>query len=247
MQKKTHKEIDRIQKSGNVIKGCHEELHHFIKPGITTLDIDSYVESFIRKNKAYPSLKGFNNYPFATCCSVNQSVAHEPPSKRTLKEGDIVSVDIVANVEGYHADRCFTYSVGEVDSEMKHLINVADTALKIGVSQCKEGRKISEVGQEIEDYVLKHQFSIVYQLGGHGIGREIHEEPFFPHLGAIEEEWDFFLEEGMVLTIEPMLNIGLPEIVLKEDGWTYETIDRKNSAHFEHTILIKDDCAEVLT
>ena len=243
---KSDKEIDIMRESGRVTGSILEGLADFIKPGITTMDINDFVEAVIKNNNMTPSFKGYHDFPAACCVSVNDEVIHGIPSrKRILKEGDIVSVDVGTTYKGYVSDAARTYAVGEIDGEARRLIKVAEESFFEGIRYCNAGRRLSDVSNAIQTCVENAGFSVVRDFVGHGIGRSMHEEPQIPNYGKPGR--GVRLAKGMVLAIEPMINQGGFDIEVKEDNWTAVTADGKLSAHYENTVVITDGEPELLT
>ena len=243
---KSPEEIDIMKKSGRILAELLKRLGDFIKPGISTLDIDKFAEEFILKQGAKPSFKGLYGFPASTCISINEEVVHGIPCARKLAEGDIVSVDVGAEVQGFHGDTARTYPVGEISKDAMELIRITKESLYRGIEQAKIGHRIADISRGIQDYVESKRFSIVRTLSGHGIGRKLHEEPMIPNF-VIQGEPGPVLAEGMTLAIEPMVNAGKPDVKTLQDNWTVVTCDNSLSAHFEHTIAVTRDGPMILT
>lgn len=242
---KSDREVELLSIAGNIVYETHQYLKDYIKPGITTSELDKLAEDFIRKHDASPSFKGYDGFPSSICTSINQEVVHGIPSKTKLKEGDIISIDIGACYKGYHGDSAWTYAVGEISKEKKELMENTEQALYEGLKQVKPGNRVGDISNAIETYAKKHNLGVVKELVGHGVGTSIHEDPDIPNFG--EEKTGPKLRKGMVFAIEPMLNLGSPNIVMLDDGWTIETEDFSPSAHFEHTVVVTDDGYKILT
>lgn len=242
---KTDEEIGLIKVSGQVLGKAHAEIAKWIKPGVTTRQLDKVAEEFIRDNGGIPSFKGYNDFPSALCISVNETVVHGFPGSYILKEGDIISVDCGVKLNGFHSDSAYTYPVGEVSKEVMELLIITKRSLYKGIEKAVDGAKMGDVGSTIQQYVEKHGYSVVRELVGHGVGKNLHEGPEVPNYG--KRGSGVKLKEGMVIAIEPMINLGKRNIVQERDGWTIRTIDRKPSAHFEHTVAIRKGQAEILT
>jgi methionyl aminopeptidase len=242
---KTEREIQLMHEAGKLLAACHKEIAKMMKPGITTMEIDEFVETFLRKHGATPEQKGYKGYRYATCASINDEICHGFPRKEPLKNGDIVTIDFVVNLRGALADSAWTYLVGEVTEEVQKLLDVTKTALYKGIEQAVAGNRIGDIGHAIQTYVEEHGFSVVRDFTGHGIGRTIHEDPFIPHFGNPGK--GLRLKEGMVITIEPMVNIGTCQSKMDENGWTARTIDGSLSAQYEHTIAITKNGPLILT
>ncbi|WAA08996.1 type I methionyl aminopeptidase [Fervidibacillus albus] len=242
---KSNREIERMKEAGKVLASCHREIAKLIEPGITTWEIEQFVEQFLEKHGATPEQKGYKGYKYATCASVNDEICHGFPRKVALKEGDIVTIDMVVNLNGALADSAWTYAVGEVPERTKKLLDVTKTALYKGIEQAVPGNRIGDIGHAIQTYVEGEGFSVVREFIGHGIGNSIHEKPDVPHFGLPGKGPR--IKEGMVFTIEPMVNEGKYFSKMDSNGWTARTIDGKNSAQYEHTIAITKDGPIILT
>lgn len=216
-----------------------------IRPGITTQEIDQFAEAFMKKNSATPEQKGYNGYQYATCASVNDVICHGFPGKYALKDGDIVTIDMVVNLNGWLADSAWSYAVGEVTPEAQHLLDVTKNSLYKGIELAVVGNRIGDISNAIQVYAEGEGLSVVREFIGHGIGEKMHEEPQVPHYGPPHRGPR--LKEGMVITIEPMLNIGTFRSKLDSDGWTARTLDGSLSAQYEHTIAITADGPVILT
>lgn len=242
---KSAREIEQMKEAGKILAECHKQIRKMIKPGITTLEIDSFVEKFLKKHGATPEQKGYKGYPYATCASINDEICHGFPRKQPLKNGDIVTIDMVVNLNGALADSAWTYAVGDVSEEVQHLLDVTKKALYIGIEQAVIGNRIGDIGHAIQTYAESQGVSVVRDFTGHGIGPRIHEEPLIPHFGKAGK--GLRLKEGMVITIEPMLNLGTYYSKMDANGWTARTVDGKPSAQYEHTIAITKDGPLILT
>ena len=242
---KSNNEIGLMRQAGKIVYQTHQYLIPFLKPGITTKEIDKLAEDFIISKGATASCKGYDGFPGAICVSVNEEVVHGIPSNRKLKNGDIVKLDICACYKGYHGDSAWTYPIGEVDNKTKKLLELTEQALYIGLNEVKPGAKIGDIGYAIETFSNQNNLGIVRELSGHGIGNNLHEDPDIPNYGI--KNTGITLKEGMTIAVEPMLNLGTPKIYLLDDDWTVITRDNKPSAHFEHTVLVTKDGYEILT
>lgn len=242
---KSEREIELMRKAGMMVSKTHKYLKQFIKEGITTLELDKLAEDYIRSMGGVPSCKGYEGFPATLCTSVNDEVVHGIPNKRKLKKGDIITIDMVIGYEGYQGDAAWTYSVGEVSEQKKYLMHHTEKALYEGISMVKPGNRIGDISFAIEEYAKKHNLGVVKELCGHGIGTDMHEDPDVPNYG--KKGVGPKLKEGMVICIEPMLNLGSADIYMLEDGWTIKTEDSLPSAHYEHTILVTHDGYEILT
>ncbi|WP_028981561.1 type I methionyl aminopeptidase [Sporocytophaga myxococcoides] len=242
---KTEEEIDLIRKSGELLGQVHGEIAKAVKVGISTQELDEIAYNFIIKNGGIPSFKGYNGFPYTLCISINEQVVHGFPSKYILKDGDVISVDCGVNLNGYHSDSAYTYGVGNVAEEVKQLLEFTKQSLYLGIEEAIVGKRTGDIGFSIQNFVESKGYSVVRELVGHGVGKKLHESPEVPNYGKRGK--GVKLEEGMVIAIEPMINLGKKEIIQEEDGWTIRTKDRKPSAHFEHTVAIRKGKAEVLT
>lgn len=234
-----------MKKAGDILVKCHKKIAQMIQPGITTMEIDAFVEKFLAEHDATPEQKGFNGYPYATCASINDEICHGFPRKEKLENGDIVTIDIVVNYKGGLADSAWTYIVGEIDKEGKHLVDVTKKALYKGIEQAQVGHRIGDIGHAIQTFAEGEGFSVVREFTGHGIGPSIHEPPHIPHYG--EPGKGLRLREGMVITIEPMINEGKWQSKMDANNWTARTIDGGRSAQFEHTLAITKEGPLILT
>ena len=234
-----------MKEAGNIVYQTHQYLKSYIKEGITTKELDSLAENFIRSKNATPSFKGYQGFPGTICASINDEVVHGIPGNRKLKNGDIISIDIGACYKGYHGDSAWTYPVGEISEEKKYLLEHTEKSLFVGLEQIKPGKRVGDIGAAIEEYANNHNLGVVVELVGHGVGTSIHEEPEVPNYG--KPGTGPLLKEGMVIAVEPMLNLGTPDIYILDDDWTIKTDDGLSSAHFEHTVAVTKDGYEILT
>ncbi|WP_226528464.1 type I methionyl aminopeptidase [Metabacillus niabensis] len=242
---KSKREIELMHKAGQLLADCHKEIAKLIKPGITTLEIDVFVENYLNKHGATPEQKGYKGYEYATCASINDEICHGFPRKTPLKSGDIVTIDMVVNLNGALADSAWSYAVGDISPEAKRLLLVTEEALSKGIEQSVIGNRLGDIGYAIQSFVEAEGFSVVRDFTGHGIGRTIHEPPTILHYGDANKGQR--LKEGMVITIEPMVNIGAWKSKMDSNGWTARTIDGKLSAQYEHTIAITKEGPFILT
>ena len=242
---KSEKEIELMRHAGYLVSLTHQYLKPFIKPGITTKELDTLAYDFIIKNGGVPTCLGYEGFPATLCTSVNDEVVHGIPNNRVLKDGDIITVDMVIGYKGYQGDAAWTYAVGEISEEKRKLMEYTEQALYEGIKMVKPGNKIGDIGNAVETFAKKYNLGVVRELCGHGIGMEMHEDPDVPNYGVIGTGPR--LKEGMVICIEPMLNLGKRDIYQLDDGWTIKTCDKKDSAHFEHTVLVTKDGYEILT
>ena len=243
---KSSREIEAMQEAGKILAGIHEELRDFIKPGITSMEINDFVEKKIREAGAIPEQIGYEGYEFATCTSINDEICHGFPSKKdVLKDGDLIKVDTVVNYNGAMADSCWSYVVGETTETIDKLMEVTKKALYLGIEQAVPGNRIGDIGHAIQTDVEGEGFSVVREFIGHGIGPTMHESPAVPHYG--EPGKGLRLKEGMTITIEPMVNTGHWKSKMDKNGWTARTKDGGLSCQYEHTIAITADGAVIMT
>jgi methionyl aminopeptidase len=245
---KTNEEIELMRLSSLLVSKTLTEVASRIRPGITTLDLDTLAEQFIRDHGATPSFKGYGSpaYPFATCISVNDAVVHGFPSKIPLREGDIVSVDVGAYLNGFHGDSAYTFAIGVISSELQQLLIVTKESLYRGIAKAVHGNRVGDISHAIQHHTESlHGYGVVRDLVGHGVGRNLHEEPQVPNFG--KRGAGPKITEGMTLAIEPMINLGGRKIYHDKDGWTIRTSDNKPSAHFEHTVCVRRIKADVLS
>lgn len=242
---KTEQEIEMMKKAGQLLAKVHKEIGKMIKPGISTYEIDQFVEEYLKNHNATPEQKGYRGFPYATCASINDEICHGFPRKEALEDGDIVTIDMVVNLDGWLADSAWSYGVGNISDEAKKLLEVTKKALYMGIEQAVIGNRVGDISHAIQTYVESTGFSIVRDFVGHGIGRDMHEDPQVPHFGRPGRGPR--LLEGMVLTIEPMVNMGRYNCTVDDDGWTARTIDGKLSAQYEHTLAITKDGPLILT
>lgn len=242
---KTYQEIDIMRESSLLVARTHAEIAKVIKPGITSLYLDNLAEEFIRDNGGLPGFKGYNNFPYTLCVSKDHEVVHGMPSNQEILEGTILSVDCGVLMNGFYGDSAYTYPVGEISNDKKKLLDVTKEALERGVLAAKCGNTIGDIGFTIQNFAESHGYSVVKELVGHGIGKDLHEAPEVPNYG--KKGFGNILEDGLVLAIEPMINLGSASILENSDGWTIVTQDGLPSAHFEYTVAIKKDETEILT
>ncbi|MFA5470749.1 MAG: type I methionyl aminopeptidase [Acholeplasmataceae bacterium] len=246
IQIKSKREIELMREAGRILDQTRKMLEAYIKPGVTTHYLDQLAENYIKSLGAVPSFKGYHGFPGSICASVNEVVVHGIPSTtKVLKEGDIITLDFGVNYKGYHADSATTYPVGKVDEEIEKLLKVTEESLYVGLEQAKPGNRVSDISHAIEAYVKPHGYGIVEEFTGHGIGRELHEEPYVPNFGQPHQ--GPLLKPGMTFCVEPMINLGTKRVKVLKDNWTTVTIDRKPSAHFEHMIVITETGYDILT
>jgi methionyl aminopeptidase len=242
---KTAEDIELMRISNRIVAMTLGEVAKAVKPGVTTLQLDALAEEFIRSQGAVPSFLGYAGFPNSICTSVNDQAAHGIPSKYVLKEGDVVSVDCGAEINGFHGDSCYTFCVGEVSEEVKKLLRTTKEALLLGISKAKVGNRLGDVEHSIQEYCESNGYSVVRELTGHGIGRMMHEEPLVRNYGRARRGLPF--REGLVIAIEPIINMGKKGVYLEKDGWTVRTSDGLPSAHYEHTVAIGSDSPDILS
>jgi methionyl aminopeptidase len=236
---KTPEEVALMAKASRVVAEALEVLKQAVKPGVTTDELDRLAETEIRARGAQPAFKGYRNYPKTLCASVNEQVVHGIPSKRVLKEGDIIGLDLGAIVEGFYGDSAVTVGVGKVDDKALRLVRVTEEALALGIEQAVVGNRLSDISHAVQRHVEAAGYSVVTEFVGHGIGRQLHEEPQVPNYGKPGQGPR--LQHGMVLAIEPMVNMGSAAVRVLDDRWTAVTVDGSLSAHFEHTIAVQPE------
>ena len=242
---KSPREVELLRIAGNVVYKTHQYLKPFVKEGITTEELNRLGEEFIISQGCTPSFKGYEGFPAGICMSVNSEVVHGFPSKRKLKNGDILTMDIGACWKGYHGDSGWTYAVGEISDDAKYIMEHTEKALYVGLEQVKPGNRIGDISHAIEEYAKEHNLGVVRELCGHGVGTDVHEDPEVPNYG--EAGTGPKLREGMVIAIEPMLTMGSPKVFLRENNWTVETQDGSLAGHYEHTVVVTKDGYEILT
>lgn len=242
---KTESEIQKIHQSSLIVSNTLAEVGRAIAPGISTAELDKIAESFIISCGAKPAFKGYRGFPGTLCVSVNEQVVHGMPGQYKLKEGDIVSVDCGAVKDGWYGDSAYTFAVGVISEELKQLLRVTKEALKLGIEAAVEGARLGDISAAVQTHAEKHKYGVVRELVGHGIGRSLHEGPDVPNYGKRGNGMK--LMRGLVIAIEPMINLGRKEVKQEDDGWTITTQDRLPSAHFEHTIAIAKGKPEILT
>ena len=242
---KTEDDIALLRLSNKLVAQTLGEVAKLIKPGVSTLDLDKVAETFICDNGGIPAFLNYHGFPNTLCTSVNDQVVHGIPSKRPLVEGDIVSVDVGVLMNDFYGDTAYTFAVGSISDEAKKLLEVTKASLYKGIEASVAGRRLGDIGSAIQTYCESHNYTVVREMVGHGIGRNLHEAPEVPNYG--KRGSGLLLKEGMVIAIEPMINAGKRNIIQESDGWTIRTIDKKLSAHFEHSIVIRKNGAEILS
>lgn len=242
---KSIEEIEKIRESALVVSQTLGMLASEIKPGITSLFLDNLAETFILDNLCKPGFKGYNGFPNTLCISINEQVVHGIPNNNPLKDGDIVSIDCGVIKDGFYGDHAYTFKVGDVEKEVESLLEITKESLYIGIKSLIPGNNVGDIGNSIQNFISKHDYGIVKELVGHGLGRNLHEDPEIPNYG--EKGKGALLKEGLVVAIEPMINLGTEKVNQLDDGWTIVTLDGKPSAHFEHNIAIIEGKPEILS
>ncbi len=242
---KTEEEIELIRESSLLVGKTHAEVARHLEPGVTTGELDAVAETFIRDHDAAPGFKGYNGFPATLCISINEQVVHGIPGKQVIREGDIVSVDCGVLKNGFYGDSAYTYGIGPLHPKVEMLLRVTKESLAKGIEAAVAGNRLGDIGYAIQYHVEMHGFSVVRELVGHGIGRKLHEKPEVLNYGR--RGTGSRLKEGLVICIEPMVNLGSRTVAQDSDGWTIRTFDRQPSAHFEHAIVVRKGSAEVLS
>ncbi len=242
---KSPAEIEKLRRSARVVREVLEEVRKRVRPGATTMDLERFVDRRFEQLKVQPAFKGYRGYPCCLCASVNEEVIHGIPSDRRLNDGDIVSLDLGVIVDGYYGDSAITQPVGEISEEAQKLLRVTEESLELAIQKVRLGNRLGDISATVQQHVENNGFSVVREFVGHGIGRELHEEPQIPNFG--QEGHGPVLKEGMVLAIEPMVNSGGPEVRVLDDHWTAVAADGRNSAHFEHMVAVTRNGPDVLT
>lgn len=243
---KTQEEIARMRESALMVSSTLAAVANFLRPGLTTAQLDHFIEGYMRDHGAVPSFKGYHGFPNAACISVNEAVVHGIPGAYELKEGDLVSVDCGVLMNGFHGDSAYSFAIGEVGKDVLQMMGVTKKSLYLGVGKAAAGCRSGDIGHVIQDFAeKKHGYGVVRDLVGHGLGRSLHEDPQIPNYGR--KGHGPILREGLVICIEPMINLGSREVNYLKDGWTVVTHDGKPSAHYEHVVLVKKGEAELLS
>ena len=242
---KTEEQIELLREANLIVARTLGEVAKWIKPGVTTLKLDQIAEEYIRSQGAVPGFLGLYGFPNTLCISINENVVHGITSNYALEEGDIVSIDCGAVKDGYNGDSAYTFCVGEVAPEVKALLKTTKESLYVGIEKAEEGKRIGDISNAIQEYCEKRGYSVVRELTGHGVGKKLHEDPEVPNYGR--RGTGPLIKNGLVIAIEPMINMGSKNVVFERDGWTCRTRDRKPSAHFEHTIAVHNGKADILT
>jgi len=245
IEKKSREDIKRMRQAGHIVALVHQEMKKVIEPGISTKELDNIAYNIIKKNRAIPTFLGYNGFKGSICTSINHQVVHGIPSEKvTLKEGDIISIDVGATYAGLVGDSAWTYAVGKIDDNIKRLMKATEEALFAGINQMKEGKVLDDISGAIESIAVRENLGIVRQYGGHGVGRKMHEDPFLFNYRVGDNTT---LKQGIAIAIEPMFNLGGDEVEVEEDKWTVSTLDRSYSAHFEHSVAVTDGEPLILT
>ena len=242
---KNDREIELMRHAGLLVSKMHKFIKPYIKEGITTKELDSLCEKFIIENDAVPTEKGYEGYPASICASVNDTVVHGIPNNYKLKNGDIITIDVVIGYKGYQGDAAWTYAVGDIDDNKKYLMEHTEKALYEGIKMIKPGNRIGDISNAVETYANEHKLGVVRELCGHGIGADMHEDPMVPNFG--KPGVGPRLKPGMVICVEPMLTFGDRHVYILNDDWTIKTQDGSDAAHYEHTVLVTEDGYEILT
>ena len=242
---KTDEEVEIQRQSSLLVGKTLAEVAKIIKPGVTTIELDKVAETFIRDNGAKPGFKGYGGFPATLCISVNDEVVHGIPGKRELKNGDIISVDCGTFMNGFYGDSAYTFAVGEVEESVLMLLQRTKESLYLAIEQAIVGKRVGDIGHAVQKYVEGFGYSVVRDLVGHGVGRNLHEKPEIPNYGRRGS--GIKLKSGMCLAIEPMINLGVKEVIQDSDGWTIRTVDKQPSAHFEHDVVVRNGKADILS
>jgi methionyl aminopeptidase len=243
--RKSPAEIEKMARAGAVVRGCLELIGTQIRPGITTKELDRLAEKYIRTKGGVPTFKGYRGFPGSICTSPNDMVVHGIPGKVRLSEGDILGVDVGVTMDGYIADAAMTFPVGEISDKARRLLRVTEESLMMGIAQCTVGNRVGDISHAVQVHAESNGYSVVQSMVGHGVGRDMHEDPQVPNFGPAGQGPE--LREGMVLAIEPMVNAGAYQVEMGEDGWAIYTRDHSLSAHFEHTVAITNNGPRILT
>ena len=242
---KSEEEVELVRKSSLLVAKTHAEIAKLIKPGISSLELDQIAEEFIRDNGGEPAFKGYNGFPCTLCASPNEVVVHGIPNNEPINDGTILSIDCGVFMNGFYGDSAYTYEVGEVKKEIKMLLKVTKESLYRGIENAVSGKRIGDIGYAIQEHAEKNDYGVVREMIGHGIGKNLHESPEVPNYGRRGS--GIKLKKGLVIAIEPMINMGTRDIMQHSDGWTITTLDKKPSAHFEHTVVVREGEAEILS
>ena len=242
---KSEEEVELVRKSSLLVAKTHAEIAKLIKPGISSLELDQIAEEFIRDNGGEPAFKGYNGFPCTLCASPNEVVVHGIPNNEPINDGTILSIDCGVYMNGFYGDSAYTYEVGEVKKEIQMLLKVTKESLYKGIENAVSGKRIGDIGYAIQEHAENNDYGVVREMIGHGIGKNLHESPEVPNYGR--RGTGIKLKKGLVIAIEPMINMGTRDIMQHSDGWTITTLDKKPSAHFEHTVVVREGEAEILS
>ena len=242
---KSEEEVELVRKSSLLVAKTHAEIAKLIKPGISSLELDQIAEEFIRDNGGEPAFKGYNGFPCTLCASPNEVVVHGIPNNEPINDGTILSIDCGVFMNGFYGDSAYTYEVGEVKKEIQMLLKVTKESLYKGIENAVSGKRIGDIGYAIQEHAENNNYGVVREMIGHGIGKNLHESPEVPNYGR--RGFGIKLKKGLVIAIEPMINMGTRDIMQHSDGWTITTLDKKPSAHFEHTVVVREGEAEILS
>ena len=242
---KSEEEVELVRKSSLLVAKTHAEIAKLIKPGISSLELDQIAEEFIRDNGGEPAFKGYNGFPCTLCASPNEVVVHGIPNNEPINDGTILSIDCGVFMNGFYGDSAYTYEVGEVKKEIQMLLKVTKESLYKGIENAVSGKRIGDIGYAIQEHAENNDYGVVREMIGHGIGKNLHESPEVPNYGR--RGFGIKLKKGLVIAIEPMINMGTRDIMQHSDGWTITTLDKKPSAHFEHTVVVREGEAEILS
>jgi len=242
---KSEEEVELVRKSSLLVAKTHAEIAKLIKPGISSLELDKIAEEFIRDNGGEPAFKGYNGFPCTLCASPNEVVVHGIPNNEPINDGTILSIDCGVFMNGFYGDSAYTYEVGEVKKEIQMLLKVTKESLYKGIENAVSGKRIGDIGYAIQEHAENNDYGVVREMIGHGIGKNLHESPEVPNYGRRGS--GIKLKKGLVIAIEPMINMGTRDIMQHSDGWTITTLDKKPSAHFEHTVVVREGEAEILS
>ena len=242
---KSEEEVELVRESSLLVAKTHAEIAKLIKPGISSLELDQIAEEFIRDNGGKPAFKGYNGFPCTLCASPNEVVVHGIPNNEPINDGTILSIDCGVYMNGFYGDSAYTYEVGEVKKEIQMLLKVTKESLYKGIKNAVSGKRIGDIGYAIQEHAENNNYGVVREMIGHGIGKNLHESPEVPNYG--KRGSGIKLKKGLVIAIEPMINMGTRDIMQHSDGWTITTLDKKPSAHFEHTVVVREGEAEILS
>lgn len=242
---KSARELELMRRAGRLVAECHAALAERIRPGVTTAELDAFVEDYLRRRGGVPTYKGYRGFPASICASVNDVVCHGIPGRQRLREGDVITVDIGVTLEGYHGDSAWTYAVGQVSEQAQRLMEIGEACLMAGIDQARPGNRLGDVAHAIQSLAEGHGYGVVRDFVGHGIGRQLHEDPDVPHFG--KPGTGVRLRPGMTLCIEPMITLGDWRVTIDDDGWTARTLDGSLCVQYEHTIAVTEGEAEILT